>query len=387
MDRKITVLHSFPVWLPQTQTWMYNQVHQMQNMGLDAHVVCERTLNLDQFRVANIHSLADEPLGRVLWDKGVRLVRVRRHLNYLTETGCKIGAQIVHSHFGHYGWRNLAAVRELGVRHVVTFYGLDVNMLPTKFPKWRRRYHRLFAEADLILCEGSHMAQCIVALGCPAEKVKVQHLGVDIERIQFRPRQYHVGDPIRVLIAASFREKKGIPDAIEALGALRNDVAVELTIIGDAGREMASKREKQRILEALERNGFSGSVRLLGYQPHETLLEEAYRHHIFLSPSVTAADGDTEGGAPVSLIEMAASGMPIVSTTHCDVPEIIQHEVTGLLAGEHDIQALVRHLRWFVENPAEWGGMLAAGRRHVEQEYGLQAQGEKLAGHYVGLLR
>lgn len=359
----------------------------LQAIGVDTHVVCERTQNLDQFQVANIHCLADVTKWRQIWDKSLRLAGVRRHLNFLVTTGREVGAQVVHSHFGHYGWRNLAAVRELGASHVVTFYGLDVNMLPMKFPKWRRRYQQLFDEVNLILCEGPHMARCIVALGCQADKVKVQHLGVDIDQIHFMPRQYRTGDPLKVLIAASFREKKGIPDAIEALGALRNDVAVELTIIGDAGREIASKLEKRRILEALERNGFSESVRLLGYQPHETLFEEAYRHHIFLSPSVTAADGDTEGGAPVSLIEMAASGMPIVSTTHCDIPEIIQHEVTGLLAGEHDIQALVRHLKWFVENPAEWGGMLAAGRRHVEQEYGLHSQGEKLVGHYEGLLR
>ncbi len=70
----------------------------------------------------------------------------------------------------------------------------------------------------------------------------------------------------------------------------------------------------------------------MGYQPHSTLFAEAYRHHIFLSPSVTASTGDTEGGAPVSLIEMAATGMLIVSTTHCDIPEVIKHGVTGLLA-------------------------------------------------------
>lgn len=384
---RLIVLHSFPVWLPQTQTWMYNQVHQLQQMGVDAHVVCERTQHLDQFRVANIHCLADEPVLRQWLDKSLRAAGVRRHLDYLVAMGRKSGAQIVHSHFGYIGWHNLAAVREIGARHVVTFYGVDVNMLPTQSPKWRRRYRQLFDEADLILCEGQHMAQCIVALGCPAGKVKVQHLGVDIEQIRFSPRQYRKGDPFRVLIAASFREKKGIPDAIEALGRLRQDVAIELTIIGDASDDASGKHEKDRILEAISRCGFSGSARLLGYQPHATMFEEACRHHLFLSPSVTAADGDTEGGAPVSLIEMAASGMPIVSTTHCDIPEIVQHGATGLLAGEHDIEGLVRYLKWFVENPDEWYGILAAGRRHVEQEYGLHRQGEKLVGHYQGLLR
>ncbi len=54
--------------------------------------------------------------------------------------------------------------------------------------------------------------------------------------------------------------------------------------------------EKRRILDILEKNGMKSKTRLLGYQPYPVLFEQAYKHHIFLSPSVTAMDGDTEGG-------------------------------------------------------------------------------------------
>lgn len=385
MNSEIRVLHSFPVWLPQTQTWMYGQVHQLQQMGIDAHVVCERTQNLEQFRLNNIHCLADGPLWRFLWDKGLTLARVRRHLAYLVDVGREVGAQIVHSHFGQVGWRNLDAVRKLGVRHVVTFYGMDVNKLPTQFPVWRQRYRELFDEVDLILCEGSHMAWCLQALNCPPEKIRVQHLGVDIGKIAFMPRCWQPGEPLKILIAASFREKKGIPDAVEAVALLQKDIPVELTIIGDAGTDQDSQREKQRILNALQRNSLMNRTRLLGYQPHNVLLQEASRHHIFLSPSLTAKDGDTEGGAPVSLIEMAASGMPIVSTTHCDIPEIVLHGLTGLLASERDVSALHNHLDWFSKHHECWGRVLKAGREHVEKEYSLSTQGERLAALYAAL--
>lgn len=64
-------------------------------------------------------------------------------------------------------------------------------------------------------------------------------------------------------------------------------------------------------------------VRFMGYQPYEVMLGECYKHHIFISPSVASEDGDVEGGAPVTIIEMAASGMPIVSTNHCDIPYVL----------------------------------------------------------------
>jgi colanic acid/amylovoran biosynthesis glycosyltransferase len=111
-------------------------------------------------------------------------------------------------------------------------------------------------------------------------------------------------------------------------------------------------------------------------------MEEARRHHVFLSPSVVAADGDTEGGAPVSLIEMSASGMMIVSTTHCDIPGVILDGQTGLLAPERDVDALVDHLHWIVSHPERWLDMQRAGRAHMEAEFDARRQGERLAAIY-----
>lgn len=383
---KLTVIHSFPVWLPQTQTWMHNQVAELQRLGVDAHVVCERTENLDQFGVANIHCLADEPKWRQVYDKGLRKLRLRRHLDYLVQLGQKTGTQIVHSHFGNVGWANLGAVRKLGAKHVVTFYGLDVNMLPQQFPIWRKRYAELFTAVDLILCEGSHMARCIIELGCPAHKVKVQHLGVDVEQFDFRPRQWQPGETLQVLIAASFREKKGISLAIEALSSIRRDIPVELTLIGDAGQDEASRREKDKILAALERTGLKPFTRLLGYQLHAQMLEEAYQHHVFLHPSMTAQDGDTEGGAPVCITEMLATGMPVVSTTHCDIPEVVGSDLHHLLAPERNVEALVACLKTVIHHPSRWAEWALTGRRRIEAEYHKGKQAEHLLAHYKTLV-
>ena len=187
---------------------------------------------------------------------------------------------------------------------------------------------------------------------------------------------------MRVLVAASFQEKKGIPYAIEALGRLSREFPVELTIVGDANEEERSRAEKGRILDALERHVMKTLTRMPGYRTHAALFEEAFRHHVFLSPSVTAGDGDTEGGAPVTLIEMAATGMPVVATRHCDIPEIVRHGETGFLAPERDAGALVENLRWLVAHPAEWERIARTARLHIEAEYDVVRQGERLAAIY-----
>jgi len=45
-------------------------------------------------------------------------------------------------------------------------------------------------------------------------------------------------------------------------------------------------------------------------------------------------DGDCEGGAPVSLIEASASGIPVVSTVPCDIPQEVKDGLTGRLLPE-----------------------------------------------------
>jgi colanic acid/amylovoran biosynthesis glycosyltransferase len=383
--KHLTVLHSFPVWLEQTQTWIYGQVSELQRQGLEAHVVCERTKNLDQFGVENIHCLANASVLRRVWDKGLRKLGIRRHIGYLAYVGRAIKADIVHSHFGDVGWVDLGALRSLRAKHVVTFYGYDVNMLPGQYPVWRERYQTLFEEVDMVLCEGSHMARCIVELGCPEEKVKVQHLGVDVERIVFQPRQWKRDEPLRVLIAASFREKKGISYAIEALGRLNKTTPINLTIIGDAYSDPVSQQEKQRIMTAIEQGGLSDKVRLLGYQPHEVLLREAYQHHLFLHPSVTASNGDTEGGAPVTIIEMLASGMPVVSTRHCDIPEVMGESLHHLLADERDVDGLYEIMKKLTDKPEAWIEIAGQGRARILLEYDRVKQGQRLAAFYADL--
>ena len=381
---RLAVLHSVPRWLPQTETWLYTQVRFLP-AEVENHIACESTENLDQFPAANIHSMAAQPRWRSLTDRALRKARLRNSLSYLDEAALRSRARLIHSHFGFTGWRDLAVARKHRLAHAVTFYGADVQFYPRRNPRWFGRYKEMFASVDRVLCEGPHMGREIVALGCPQSKIRVHHLGIDLALIPFQPRAWHPGEPLRVLLSGSFREKKGLPDAVEALGRLQHEVPLEITIIGDATHEARSIREKQRILDAIARHGLGSITRLAGFRPYREVMDEARRHHVFLSPSVVAEDGDTEGGAPVSLIEMSASGMVIVSTTHCDIPGVILDGRTGFLAPEHDVAALVVHLRRVVADPSAWGAMQRAGRAHIEAEFDARRQGERLAAIYAEL--
>lgn len=383
---KITIIHSVNNWLAQTETWIYSQIKNTDPSIIESHISCKNTLNIHQFCVKNIHSQESQFFIQRSYKKLYEMLFPSKRASHILKIGKKNKAQIIHSHFGNRGWTDLPAAKELGCKHIITFYGYDVNQLPLQKPIWKKRYKEMFSKADFFLCEGSFMAQSLINLGCDKNKVIIQHLGVDIERIVYKPRVWKQGEVLKILISSGFREKKGIPYALRAIAKISNDFPIEVTIIGDAINMPSSCKEKKVILATINTLNLDKKITLLGFQPHEVVLEEAYNNHIFLSPSITAADGDSEGGAPVSIIEMIATGMIVISTSHCDIPEVVNYPDDNWLVNERDVDALVIRLQWLIDNPEKWGEFQDKGREYIEKEYDTKKQGKKLTDIYLSLL-
>jgi colanic acid/amylovoran biosynthesis glycosyltransferase len=183
-------------------------------------------------------------------------------------------------------------------------------------------------------------------------------------------------------MAASFREKKGLGYGLEAFARLaqRRRGQVQLTIIGDGPL-------KDELRELATRMKVMPFIRWLGYQPHEVFLREAAACHLYMAPSVVAADGDTEGGAPVSIIEAQATGLPVLATTHADIPEVTLPGVSAFLVPERDVDALEERLEFLLDHPECWAEMGMAGRAHVHREFDSLSQGKRLEGLYRRIMR
>ena len=134
-------------------------------------------------------------------------------------------------------------------------------------------------------------------------------------------------------------------------------------------------------------HGLGDRIDLLGYRPYPEYLEELARAHFLLAPSITAADGDSEGGAPVCLIDAQALGVPIVATTHCDIPEVTRPDGSALLAPERDVPALADRLDELLSHPERWAAMGRAGRAHIEAEFDIRTQVDRMADLYEELLK
>lgn len=292
---------------------------------------------------------------------------------------------LIHTHFGPSGYNFLFYKWLFRLPMITNFYGYDMSLLPKEDSRWKKRYAKLFYQGNCFLVEGYNMKKSLMELGCPEEKIIIQHIGIDLKKIKFTPRNIGPDGLIKILIASRFREKKGIPYAVEAFGRVKKshpELNLELTMIGDSDGTVKGEAEKKNILDAIDKYDLKKHVRLLGFMPYDSLIEEARKYHIFLSPSITASDGDSEGGVPVAIIGMSASGMPILSTRHCDIPEVVIDGKSGFLVNEKDVNNLTEKLEFLILNPESWKSMGEYGRRHLEEEYDIKKQLNKLEEIY-----
>jgi colanic acid/amylovoran biosynthesis glycosyltransferase len=283
-------------------------------------------------------------------------------------------AEIVQCHFGALGLKAVL-LRQIGAlsgRIVTAFHGEDITNYPQRFRG--DHYAPLFAHGDLFLPISARWNAQLEAMGCPREKIHVHRMGIDLRHFPERPARPAPATP-RLVSVSRLVKKKGIADAISAVSAATS--ACELVVAGDG--------PLRGELEALARElGVAERVQFVGAQTREqvaALLESA---DVFIAPSVTGADGDIEG-IPVSIMEAMATGLPVVSTRHSGIPELVVHGTTGLLVAEHDVAALAASIDTLVADAHARARMGAAGRAHVQLEFEIGALTSRLEGYYRAL--
>lgn len=74
-------------------------------------------------------------------------------------------------------------------------------------------------------------------------------------------------------------------------------------------------------------------------------------------------------GIPVALMEAIAVGLPVVSTFHSGIPELIENNVSGWLVPENDAEALADTLLKLSQGDVDVAPVVAAARHKVETEF------------------
>ncbi len=285
---------------------------------------------------------------------------------------------IVHCQFGTLG-PPVLRLKQIGAvsgKLITSFRGYDATKYLLRRPGV---YDELFREADLLLTVSRSLMQVLIAAGCPGEKIRVHHSGIDCSAMEPVDRHTAGAGPLEVISVARLVEKKGIGYAVRAVSRMLSaGRKLRYTVVGDGPLRGAL----ERLIREL---GMNENVRLAGWMNHSDALALMRNADVLLAPSITTDDGDQEG-IPNVIKEALALGLPVISTRHSGIPELIEHGMSGLLVPERDVEALVNGLSYVVEHPDRAASLGRRGRLRVAAEYDGNALNDRLVKIYGELV-
>lgn len=383
--KPVKVVHCVGTYLPNTENWLYRLIKNQHNTR---KFVASNNFIDCPFYSSDVNYLRSPydfhrncVSAKNIFSRILNKIRKRFRPSYPSYVADQLGSEgidIVHSHFAHVGWKYQDLATKLNAMHVVSFYGMDYEFIPHTLPFWRPRYQSLFQTADIFICEGTHGAATLLKLGCSEHKIAVARLGVNVAEIPFHKRSKNAGE-LKLVQIASFREKKGHVYTIRAFAkALQLHPDISLTLIGDG-----DPAQVHNIMNEIESLGVSRNVTVFPGIDFSCLHELLGQYHVFIHPSCHTADKDCEGGAPVVLLDAQATGMPVISTLHCDIPEEVIDRHSGLLCTEADVDQLAEAISTFYKMPQEVYSTFADNaRRHVSEKYDIVSNANQLVELY-----
>jgi glycosyltransferase involved in cell wall biosynthesis len=197
--------------------------------------------------------------------------------------------------------------------------------------------------------------------------------GVDTERFVASPEP--ATPPVVVLMHSRMLWDKGVAELVEAGRLLRARGVADfvLRLAGEPDPHNPASIPEQQLRDWSNQ----GVVEWLGRS--DDIPGELRRCHIACLPSYRE-------GAPLSLLEAAASGRPIVAT---DVPgcrEVVHHERNGLLVPVREASGLAEALERLIRNPDLRRRLGDSGRARAEQEFSGRVVNEKIVATYFQML-
>ncbi len=329
----------------QQLAWL---LRELDAMGVRQQVLCVSASPLHRWVVRHLPHIGIVPYTkRSAYDPcTARLVRKAVH---------RFGSALVHAHDAHAHTMAWLAT---------TLWGLDrpvvvsrrVAFPPSHSLPTRKKY--LHPSVVRVLCVSDYVRAQMAQWGMPPERLAVVYDGVDLGRFAgSTTASMHdlAGWPHEVPVVGYVGALTEEKDLVTWLRAAARVAAAH----ADARFALIGDGPQRRALESLAHSlGLEGRVWFAGFRDDVAALLPSLRVLLFTSRSE---------GLGTTLLDAMAAGVPVVATRAGGIPEVVQHEQTGLLAPPADVDTLARHVLRLLQDDALRHRLIEAARRHVQR--------------------
>jgi glycosyltransferase involved in cell wall biosynthesis len=269
----------------------------------------------------------------------------------------------IHAHFvDRASTMALVASRLLKVPYSVTAHANDIYVKPVLL--------------ELKLCQASFVSTCT---GYNRRHLEKEHKlngklhcfyhGLELEDYQPQP-QITTEVPL-ITAVGQLKEKKGFSYLLQACQILKDKGYVfRCQIIGEGPLRPALEQKIHDF--CLEKD-----VTLSGAIPHDIVIRELKSSTLFVLPCVMGSDGDRDG-IPNAILEAMAVQLPVVSTLHSGIPEVVTDGVNGLLVPPGDADSLAEAIAKLLDDPGLGREMGKRGRQIVVENFDATRNADRL---------
>lgn len=218
----------------------------------------------------------------------------------------------------------------------------------------RRKEQRAVEAADGVLCLTSEV-----------EAALREHFGLAAPTLVLpsgtgAPERPVPGDDKRdldVLYAGKLAERKGVPDLVDAMRFLPD---YRLHVVG------GTEAEVEKLQRRADVQGVAGRVTLRGFVEPADVRLFYRRARVGVCPFPADHAVTSRFNSPLKVLNMMASGTPVVATDVPSVRALLQHERTALLVPPGDLEALAGAIRTLLEDRALAQRLAEAALEEVE---------------------
>lgn len=384
MQQRLRILVYTENFGTPTTTFIYNEVIELAKWH-DVKVICLNRRGEDKFPFDNVEILLYKE-WRIIRAIKWRLLKYNLFMNFYNPLFKKQVAQIfkdfnpdiVHGHFGNESLRlidNLPA--GFNIPFFITFHGYDASTDLEKFPIYRKKLNKVFKLPLFFPLFVSNFmyddVQTMYQLE-PGEK-RILYCGVNLST--FGRTRYHENRMKVFLQVSGFSsEKKGHYYTLLAFQKFLTDNPTQKCKLILAGGGLLLEKIKS-FSEGLN---LSDSIHFTGWvSPEEakTLMEEA---NFFVHHSITNAERDLEG-IPTAIMEAMAMELPVISTYHAGIPELVEDGINGYLVQEKNIDDYAQKLKDILN----WG-YKKENREKIEKYFDLDKHYQTQINFYYSVL-
>ena len=218
----------------------------------------------------------------------------------------------------------------------------------------------MFSYAKKIIVVSNAMKQVLIRQGCPETKLLINTYGPHPDYLNIKP-----DNNSNYIISVGRHTYKKAPylSILAFQKVLERHPNLKLKMIGDGELFDVSKN----LVKSL---GLENNIILLGALERKEIIKHLKSAFLFVQHSLVASNGDSEG-TPVGIIEAMAAGLPVVSTRHAGIPDVVIENETGLLVDENNIEEMASYMLKLVENRDLAESMGQKGKVRIENHFTL----------------